>query len=79
MVSSGQLKPPRTMLAYSCLSAYWDEQRERVARRGCCDAGCDLVEQHVLESGRVVCPHTFQPCQRIRLSKLLALLAKVNA
>lgn len=62
------------MVDFVDVLAYVRQQREIVGWRGECGGGCDgvgLVQHHV--TGQAVCPRTYQPCERRRLSLLVDL------
>ena len=53
--------------------------REQVERTGCCPGGCtnkQLVPHEV--HGYAVCPLTYLPCEKRRLSRIIQLLGIVN-
>ena len=64
---------------YFAVKIYWEDQQELVAHRGECEPRCESVELVYRGAGRkAVCPHTNQPCQRRRLSKLVQFYGQIN-
>ncbi len=74
---AGQLDPPG-MVDCLAVMAYRRDQAEQVNRRGTCAGRCACEFVRTL-SGQEVCPHTWQPCPRHRLSLIVELFSKVNA
>lgn len=68
-----QRADPAGMLDRLRMGAYYRQQRELVARRGCC--GRHEFEVH---HGRLVCLHTREPCPEQRLQALVSLWVNVN-
>lgn len=66
--------PPRGAIDGGHVTAYLEQERRTVMLRGQCSAGCDQTEQiqhHT--TGRVVCPHTLEPCHLRHITPFLEL------
>lgn len=59
------------------LSGHWREQRERVQRSGVCADRC-RVDKVKNAAGELVCPHTFQPCNREEVLEVVNKWSLVN-
>ncbi len=58
--------------------AWLQVNREHVQRSGCCPGGCGKeLAQHEVH-GYSVCPMTYEPCEKIRLSRIISLLGIIN-
>jgi hypothetical protein len=59
--------------------AWLDQNRRHAARTGCCPGGC-MGKQMIPHErhGYAVCPMTYEPCQKRRLSRIIQLLGIVN-
>ena len=53
--------------------AYYEQQRDLVARSGCCGR-----HQFVIHHGQEVCLHTREPCPEARLQALVSLWANIT-
>lgn len=75
---AGQLDPPG-MSDCLALMAYRRDQAAMVARRGSCSGRCSGCAFIRTRSGIEVCPHSWEPCPRHKLSLIVELFSKVNA
>lgn len=76
LVASGN-HDPAPMLDRLALIDYYHSQRKLVEQRGKCSADCQC-EQVKHFQGHLVCPHTWEPCKRIRLSEIVNLFSRIN-
>lgn len=75
----GQLDPPG-MVDCLALMAYRRDQARIVSQRGSCSGHCQANCQFIrTRSGQEVCPHSWEPCPRHKLSLIVELFSKVNA
>ena len=72
LVEQGNLSP-RGMWDNLALCQYWKQQRELVSQRGQCSARCQCDQIPHPTRGHLICPHTWQPCARKRLSAIVSL------
>lgn len=77
LVERGELSPPG-MIDNLSLCEYWRQQRELVSIRGECAARCEC-DQVEHTKGHAVCPHTYEPCKRLKLVEIIKLWERVNA
>jgi hypothetical protein len=75
LVERGELRP-RGMIDNLALCAYFQQQRDLVARRGSCASHCQSEQVEHLH-GHLVCPHTWQPCPRKRLRLIVSHFSRI--
>jgi len=76
LVLSGVFSPD-SMIDNLCLIEHFRAERLRVTERGMCSDRCKCERvKHLL--GHIVCPNTYQPCQRDRLAAIVAMWRQVG-
>jgi len=76
MVAAGQ-HDSESMVECVALIEYYKAQRQRFRDRGQCAGRCE-VTKIVSNNGAIVCPHTFEPCNREKLQSVVSLWSVVN-